>query len=148
MNNMRHLKTFNESIKDKMVAKPFEDIFTYNSFRPILKSFVEETDERIENDELDILIGELPTLLNTKLEDLRYFVIKEDLFTENDKGQIVQVKSYVDTLDFYTKGDEPEIVKIPGLQLIQTVLVFKDKKVAIIHAIHGSMIVIDKNIFN
>ena len=140
-----------ESIKDKMTGKPLEDIFTYDNFKSILRSFIDDynDNERSEHNDLNLLIEQMPILIDSNLKDLRYFVIKEDLFTGDNKSKTVHVKPYIDALDFYTKGSTPEIIKIPGLKsgLIETVLVNKNKKIIIIHAVHGTMVVIDKNIF-
>jgi len=147
---MKYIKTFNlfESIKDQMVGKPFDDIFTYDNYKSILRKF--DMEELGEHKDLEILVDQLPILIDSKLEDLRYFVIRENSFTQDDKGDLVEVNKYINALEYYTEKKEPEIVKIPGLTsgMIENILVNKDKKVIIIHSTLTTMIVIDKNVFN
>ena len=135
-----------ESLADKMSAKSLDVFFTYNNFKNILRNF---KDDPIEHEELKILFEKILTSLDSNPEDLRYFVIKEDSFTADINDNMIYVKDYIHALEEYTKGGTSEIVKVPGLStdLVQSVVVFKDKKVIIVHAVHGSMIVLDKNIF-
>ena len=137
-----------ESLTDKMVGKPFEDVFVYDNFEPILRNF--DLKELGEHKDLEILIDQFPILIDSKLEDLRYFLIREDAYTQDNNGKIVQTKSYIDALDLYTENSPPEIVEIPGLTsgVIETILVNKDKKIIIVHSTISTMVVLDKNIFN
>lgn len=135
-----------ESVLDKMTGKSFDELFKYDNYKPILRTFDDIT---YRHNDLKILDEQLPVLLDSKIEDLRYFVIKDDLFTGDDKGNMVYAKDYLDTLEDYIKGSSSEIVKIPELTsgIIESVLVFKDKKLAIIHSVYSTMVAINKNIF-
>jgi len=135
-----------ESLKDKMVGKSLEDTFTYDNFKTILRKFTKELHQ---HKDLEILEEQIPILIDSNLEDLRFFVIKENIFTGDDKGNVIPVEPYISAVEYYIKDSLPELIEIPQLTsgLIEKVLVYKDKKVVIVHAAYGSMIVLNKNIF-
>jgi hypothetical protein len=147
---MKYLKNYNESLTDKMVSKPLEDIMKYDNFKKILRSIIKDKNIINNTKDLNILIYQLPILLDSKIEDLEYFVIKHDLFTGDDKGNMIMVKPYIDALLQYIGNDTPEIIEIPTLTsgLIEKIKIFKNKKISIIDATHGTMVVINKNILH
>jgi len=143
---MKNFKEFiYEGLTDKMVGKSSREIMKYDNFKLILRNFGEE--EKNNHKDLDILEEQLPILLNSKIEDLKYFIIKNNIITGDVKGNMVRVEPYINALQQYIDDDEPEEVKL-ATELFDKIIIYEDKKIAFIYSVYATMVVINKNILN
>lgn len=142
------IKNFNEhiteSLTDKMIGKNLEDVFTYDKYEKILRTFVDG--ETIDHPDMVKLTSELPGLIGCDISEIVYFVIKENIFTGDDEGNIFDGREYVKGLEYYTGSIKPKKVELEGTIIIDEVLTFEDKKIVIVHTKFASMYVFDKNI--
>lgn len=135
-----------EGVLDQMKGKTEEEFMSYNNFKHILQQF--DTEPNQHND-LDILQEKLPQILNCNPDDIRFIIIKNSYYTADQAGNVIDASNYIQALQTYI-GDtkRKEIINDELSPSINDIVLFEGKGITIIHATHGTMIAVDKNIFN